>query len=208
MNNIFPFPFSLFNSRTVPALCCFAVLAAVMPQGIFADEHGGGQTSLNPLEWASNTAFWSLVIFVTVFALLGKFAFRPIAAALDAREQGIADRIAAAQRLNEEAKDLMKQYQDKLDASRDEVRQIMETAKKDAQRVADDIGEKAQVAASQERDRAAKEIESATASALQTIAERSASLATNLAGRMIRAEVKPEQHRDLINAALQDFVKS
>ncbi|MDR3232682.1 MAG: F0F1 ATP synthase subunit B [Planctomycetaceae bacterium] len=190
-------------------LISVAVLLAVMPQSIFAaDEHGGGQTSLNPLEWASNTAFWSLVIFVIVFALLGKFAFRPIAAALDAREQGIADKIAAAARLNEEAKDLMRQYQDKLDASRDEVRQIMETAKKDAQRVADTIVEKANAAAVQERERSAKEIESATASALQTIAERSASLATNLAGRMIRAEVKPEQHRDLINAALQDFVKS
>jgi F-type H+-transporting ATPase subunit b len=189
-------------------LIAVAVLVSAVPQCVLANEHGETPPSLNPLEFASNTAFWSLIIFVIVFAVLGKLAFKPIAAALDAREQGITDNIAAAQRLQEEAKDLMKQHQDKLDASRDEVRQIIETAKKDAVRVAEDIVAKARAEAVQERERAAKEIESATVSALQAIAERSAALATNLAGRIIRAEVKPEQHRGLIDAALQDFVKS
>ncbi|GHT24136.1 ATP synthase subunit b [Planctomycetales bacterium] len=189
-------------------LIAVAVLFAAVPQSVLADDHGGTQPSLNPLEFASNTAFWSLVIFGVVFAVLGKYAFKPIAAALDAREQNIADQIAGAKRINDEAKDLLTQYQDKLASTKDEVRQIIETAKKDAQRVADDIVEKARVAAGQERERASKEIEGATTSALQTIAEKSASLVTLLAGKIIRAEVKPEQHRDLIDAALSDFVKS
>jgi F-type H+-transporting ATPase subunit b len=124
---------------------------------------------------------------------------------LDEREKGILENISAAQKQNEDAKELLKQYQDKLDASKEEVRQIIEKAKKSAERQAEDIVAKARDAAILERDRAMKEIEGATTAALQSIAERSATLATNLAGKMIRAEVKPEQHRSLIDAALQEF---
>ena len=161
--------------------------------------------SLNPMEIMSNTGVWTLIIFLTVVAILYKFAFGPIAQALDEREQGILNNIASAKKQDEDAKELLVQYQAKLDASKDEVRQIIEKAKLDAQRQADDIIAKAREAAGLERDRAMKEIESAATSALQSIAERSATLATNLAGRMIRAEVKPDQHRSLIDAALRDF---
>jgi F-type H+-transporting ATPase subunit b len=157
------------------------------------------------MEFISNTGAWTLIIFLTVVAILYKFAFGPIAKALDEREQGILNTIASAQKQNDDAKDLLRQYQEKLDASKEEVRQIIDNAKKDAQRQAEDIIAKAREAAGLERDRAMKEIESATTSALQNIAQRSATLATSLAGKMIRAEVKPEQHRNLIDAALQEF---
>jgi F-type H+-transporting ATPase subunit b len=164
--------------------------------------------SLNPLEVVSETAIWSLVIFLLVCLILGQFAFGPIAKALDEREQGIVDKIASAQRINEEAQAILKQYQHKLDESKAEVRQILDTARKDAQQVADGIIEKAREAAIQERNRAMREIDDATTLALQTIAERSAILATNLAGKMIRAEVKPEHHRELIRNALEEFTKN
>ena len=166
---------------------------------------GDGEYNLNPIDFLLSTGFWTLLVFLTVVGILYKFAFGPIARALDEREQGILDNIASAQKQNEEAKELLKQYQEKLDASREEVRQIIEKAKQDALRQAEDIIAKARDAAGSERDRAMKEIESATTSALQSIAERSATLAAGLASRMIRAEVRPDQHRNLIDAALQEF---
>jgi F-type H+-transporting ATPase subunit b len=189
------------------ATALIALVFVVSSQPVFA-AGGGEKPDLNPMQWASNTSIWTLIIFLSVVAVLYKFAFGPIAKALDEREQGILGNIALAQKQNEEAKELLKQYQAKLDASKEEVRQIIEKAKKDAERQAEDIVAKAKEAAGQERDRAMKEIESATTSALQSIAERSATLATNLAGKMIRAEVKPEQHRSLIDAALQEFARS
>ena len=161
--------------------------------------------SLNPLEVASNVGWWTLIIFLTVIAILYKFAFGPIAKALDEREQGIHDSISSAKKQNDDAKELLKQHQEKLDAAKDEVRQIIEKAKKDAERQAESIVAKAREAAGLERDRALKEIDSAVVMALQSIAERSATMATSLAGKMIRAEIKPEQHRSLIDVALQEF---
>ncbi|MDR2762561.1 MAG: F0F1 ATP synthase subunit B [Planctomycetaceae bacterium] len=161
--------------------------------------------NLNPLELASDTAIWSLVIFLLVFGILGKLAFKPIAKALDERESNIAEKIASAQRTNDEAKEILLQYQNKLDQSKEEVRQILDTARKDAERVSAEIVSKARESAVQERERAMKEIDGATTFALQKIAEQSATLATNLAGKIIHAEIKPEHHRDLIRNALDDF---
>lgn len=191
--------------------CAIAVVLIVLVFVVFpqcAVASGGEKADLSPMVFFSNTAAWTLVIFLAVCAVLYKFAFGPIAKALDEREQGILGNIASAQKQNEEARELLQQYQAKLDASKEEVRQIIEKAKKNAERQAEDIVVKAREAAGAERDRTMKEIESAATSALQSIAERSAKLAANLAGKMIRAEVKPEQHRILIDAALQEFAKS
>ena len=177
-------------------------LVVLSPQYALA---AGDNVDLNPMLLLSNTAAWTLVIFLTVAAILYTFAFGPIAKALDEREQGVLDNIASAQKQNEDAKELLKQYQAKLGASKEEVRQIIETAKVDAQRQAEDILAKARDAAGLEQERAMKEIESATTSALQSIAEQSAILATQLAGKMIRAQVQPDQHRSLIDAALKEF---
>ena len=194
-------PRTLYFAAAVVLVVSFFVVA---PQCLLA-AGGEGEAKLNPMEFLGSTAAWTFIIFLIVVGILYKFAFGPIAKALDEREQGILGNIASAQKQNEEAKSLLKQYQEKLDASKEEVRQIIENAKKDAQRQAEDIVAKAREAAGLERERAMKEIESATMSALQSIAERSATLATNLAGKMIRAEVRPEQHRHLIDAALLEF---
>ena len=203
-----PYPIIMSRTFCFVAVLLVALLLIISPQCVLAAAKGHESPDLNPMEWLSNTAAWTLVIFLVVVAILCKYAFGPIAKALDERERSILGNIASAQKQNEDAKELLKQYQAKLDASKDEVRQIIESAKQDAQRQGESIVAQAREAAGLERDRAMKEIESATTSALQGIAERSAMLAANLAGKMIRAEVKPEQHRSLIDAALQEFTKS
>lgn len=171
-------------------------------------DNGHKKLNLNPLEFFADTAIWTLVIFLVVVLVLGKFAFRPIADALDAREKGVSDNIASAAQANEEAKNILAQYQQKLVDSKEEVRQILDTARKDALRSADGIVEKAKEAAQLEQQRALKDIEAATSNALQSIAEKSATMATDLAGKMIRKEVSPETHRDLIKGALDEFAKN
>ena len=208
----------------VAILLCVAILGAgnvtpfaetmVYAAAASSDSHGDdehGAPASDPLSFDSlkrDLALWSLIIFLILFAILAKFAFGPIAQALDAREKAVADQIESATQANEEAKNLLEQYKQKLADSKDEVRQILETARADAQRSADGIVAKAKEAASQENARALKDIESATATALQNIAEKSATLATELAGKMIRKEVTQENHRDLIRGALDEFAKN
>lgn len=199
---------SRYTYLTGLALTLFT-LAVCYAAPVLAADHGSAkEMSLSPIDFQADTAIWTLVIFLIVVFLLGKFAFRPIADALDAREKAVADQIAAAHQANEEAKNVLSQYQQKLADSRDEVREILDTARQDAQRSATGIMEKAQEEAGNIRDRAKKEIEAATANALQSIAERSATLATDLAGKMIKADVTPEAHSELIRGALEEFAKN
>ena len=174
----------------------------------FAEHAAEDDVSLSPLDFKRDTAIWTAVVFLGLVTVLGRFAFKPIAEALDEREKSIADNIASAESANFEAKNTLKQYQQKLDEAKDEVRGILADARKDAQRNADGIIEKAKEAAQLEAQRIQKEIEAQADLALQQLAEQSATLATNLAGKMIRAEIKPEHHRDLIQNALNEFAKN
>ncbi len=204
---------------SVAVLFCIAVLglstalpfdAAPLYAAEAVDAHDAHAAPSPPLSFDSlkrDLALWSLVIFLILFAVLAKYAFGPIASALDAREKAVADQIDSAARANEEAKTLLEQYKQKLADSKDEVRQILETARSDAQRSAEGIVAKAREAAQVEQSRALKDIEAATDAALQSIAERSATLATQLAGKMIRKEVTADKHRDLIGVALEEFTK-
>jgi len=191
-------------------LLIIGLSSAVLFCGVTAFASGGaeGGPDLNPLTFQTDTAIWTGIVFLCLVFGLGYVAFKPIAEALDAREKAVADNIASAEAANLEAKSTLKQYQQKLDEARDEVRGILAEARKDAQRNADGIIEKAKEAAHLEAQRAQKEIEAQTDLALQQLAERSATLAASLAGKMIRAEVKPEHHRELIQTALSEFAKN
>lgn len=170
------------------------------------DSHGGGhESSLDPLSFQKDMALWQGVIFVITFLLVGIFAFKPIATALDQREQAVADHIAGAEKANLDAKELLEQYRQKLADAQEEVRQILDAGKKEAETAALAIVEKAKQSAETERVRSAKEIEAATIGALQSLAEKSATLATDLAGKMLHAKIDPAAHRDLIDRAVQEF---
>ena len=177
-------------------------------------DHGHGHGSdktLNPFDrnvLRADTAMWSLVIFVGLVLILLRFAYKPITQGLDQREQSVADNIAGAERANQEAKDLLAQYQNKLSEAEGEVRAIVEAGKKEAERAGEAIVAKAHAAAEAERVRATKEIESATDGALQELAKRSADLAVKLAGKIISKDLDAGSHADLIDSAVSDFSKN
>jgi len=182
-----------------------------------ADGHDGGEhgdpeqakKDLNPLlSFQKNTAFWSLVIFGALVFILGKFGFKPIVQALDAREKQVADNIAGAERANTEAKELLKQYQHKLAEAEGEVKAIVEAGKQEAVRASEVILAKAHEASAAERVRATKEIEAATDGALQELATKSADLAVSLAGKILKEKLDPNAHAGLIQTAVSDFSKN
>jgi F-type H+-transporting ATPase subunit b len=162
---------------------------------------------VNPLDFKADLAIWTAVVFLLLLAVLWKFAWGPIAQGLDKREQGIADQIAQAERSNEEARRLLEEYQQKLADSEDEVRGIVEQGRRGAEQVGREIVEKARAEAQAEQQRSLREIETATAGALKELAERGAELAVRLAGKIVRAELKPADHTQLIEEAVSRFPK-
>ena len=181
------------------AACALAVFAA----GACAQEHveaelktAGGElehaahsdpgfsgNNSDPLSADPDLALFTLLVFVILLIVLGKFAWKPIIEALERREQGIADHIAEAERNHNEAKALLAQYEQKLALA-------------------------AKAGAEAERARALHEIESATDAALKSLAERSAELAIDLAGKILQTKLTPADHQRLIQDAMAKFPES
>jgi F-type H+-transporting ATPase subunit b len=210
-------------TRVIILLAIAAALVAAAPPAMAADHgpaaaegghagegHGGGAAeALNPLEsFKRDLAIWTGVIFLLLLFVLSKYAWGPIADGLAKRENRIHEDLAAAQRSNEEAKRLLEDYQRKLAATGDEVRQMIETGRREAERAGAEIVEKAKQAARAERDRSLAEIEQATQSAVKELADRSADLAVQLAGRIVGSTLDRTAHNRLIEQALTEFQKT
>ena len=92
-------------------------------------------------------------------AVLRKFAWRPIAEGLDKREKRIADDIAAAERSNQEARQLLAQYQERLAGAEGEIREMIERGRREAEKVGHEMIEKARAETQAEKERAVHEID-------------------------------------------------
>ncbi len=178
------------------------------------DEHGHhftheGLTSAatNPADIRTDLAVWTFVVFLVVLAVLWKFAWGPIVAGLERREQRIADSISAAERQNRQAAELLKSYEMKLQNATNEVREMLDEARRDAQHTQEEIMAKAREEADAERRRALRDIDVATEQAMKRVAEQSVNLAIDLAGKIIHAQLKPEDHNRLIEEAVAKFVE-
>ena len=68
--------------------------------------------------------------------------------------------------------------------------------------------DKAREEAGIERQRAVQQIESATLAALKELADRSATLAVDLAGKIVGAQLKAADHSRLIEQAVSEFSRS
>jgi F-type H+-transporting ATPase subunit b len=168
--------------------------------------HGNpGEQLTDPSEVRTDLAIYTFCVFVLLLAVLWKFAWGPIAAGLDRREKSIADNIAAAEEAAAEAKRLTSQYEAKLAGAADEIRQLLDEARRDAEHARQTIVEEARTEAGKERERTLREIESAKQGALKELGDRSADLAVSLAGRILQTRLNPADHAKLVRDAIQQF---
>ena len=176
--------------------------------------HGEGEASggegLNPItfhgmNFPGDLTVWTAVVFVIVMLILAKFAWGPIAQGLEKREQQIATQIAEAHQHNEDARKILGDYEKKLAGSQDEVQAILDQARRRAEQLGRQLLEKTKEQAVGEHQRAVQQIEAATSAALKELAERSATLAVDLAGKIVRSKLNPQDHSRLIQDAVSGF---
>jgi F-type H+-transporting ATPase subunit b len=168
---------------------------------------GVSQESFESPAWfQTDLALWSFAVFLLLLFLLTKFAWKPIMEGLDKRERGIAESIAATQRANEEAKRMLASYERRLSEAADEVRGMLEEARRDADATRQAIVAEARQAADDEQARAKREIGLARDEALSQIATRAGELAVGVAGKFLRDRLSSEDQSRLIRdsvAAIQ-----
>ena len=168
------------------------------------DPHQGNPNT-DPLSIDPDLAICTVLVFLILLAVLWKFAWGPIMAGLEKREHKIADDIAEAKRQREEADALVGKYEARLAAAGDEVRAILDEARRNAEGLKAAILAEAKQGAEAERMRSLHEIELATDGALRSLAERSAELAVDLAGKIVRHSLTPADQSRLVSEAVERF---
>lgn len=156
-------------------------------------------------EVKGDLAIFTFVVFLLLLGILYKFAWGPISAGLEKREHRIAEHIAAAERSHQEAKAMLAEYERKLAAAQDEVRAILDEARRDAEHTHQEILAKAKAEAAAEAARARHDVETARDQALKQLIETSANLAVDLAGQILKAKLSPADHSKLISEAVAKF---
>lgn len=154
------------------------------------------------MDWRTDMAFFSAVVFGLLLLVLGATAWKPIMQGLEKRERGIADNIAQAQRAASDATAKLAEYEAKLAGAAEESQRILAEARKDAEAAGQKLIATAQEEASRSRDRAVADIESAKRAALAELANQSTEVAMAVAQRVVGREVRSEDHQSLIQEML------
>ncbi len=144
----------------------------------------------------------AIISFVILLLLLRKYAWGPILQGLQAREAKIKADLQQAERAAQEASATLEQYKQQLAEARKEAQQIVAQSRQDAQRVADQLKQQAQEEIGHMRQRAEADITTAKEQAIAELYERTAELATQVAGQILEREVSASEHAELVRQSL------
>lgn len=169
----------------------------------FAAAAAGGENNLFAGDLGN--AVWTLVIFLLAVFVLGKFAWGPLLSTLQDRENFIRESLESAKKDREEAEARLAEYTAKLEEARAEATAIVDEGRRDAEVVKNKIEEDARGEAGKMLERAKREIEVAKSTAIRELYETSASLATEVAARVIKREVSAADHERLIKDAISQI---
>ena len=154
---------------------------------------------------ALDLAIWTLVVFLVLAFVLGRFAWRPMLQGLEQREHTIHSELEQAQKERQEAQALNERWKAEMAQAQEQVRQMLDEARRNGQHAAEELLNKAKIDGQAERERGWREIVLATDQALQQIAAQTANLAALVSSKAIRRQLTPEDHRQLVDEALAEL---
>ena len=147
----------------------------------------------------TGTLIIQIIVFLLLVAFTMKFVWPPIAKALDERAQKVADGLAAADKAKSELAAANQRVEQELAATRNQSAQRLA----DAERRAQGIIEEAKARAGEEGAKiiaaARAEAEQQTVQAREALRDDVAKLAVRGAEQILRKEVNPAVHADLLN---------
>ena len=145
---------------------------------------------------------WTLIVFIILFAVLGRLAFPKILAAVEAREQALEDTIQSAKRDRDEAARLLAEHRAALDASRGEAQKIIADARTAGERVRTELVEQAHAEQANMLTRARQEIENEKNKAIAALRKEAVDLAIAGASKVIEKNLDQPSNRELVEKFL------
>ena len=149
--------------------------------------------------------FWVLISFLIFIGLIGKKLWLAMGSALDARAEGIKVELDEAEKLREEAQDLLAQYQRKQRDAVKEADEIIERARTEAENYAARAKENLDTALARREQLAIDRISHAEKTATDDVRRMAAEVAIEATRTLLSDEMKGERADKLIDGAIQDL---
>ncbi len=144
------------------------------------------------------TLFVQAIVFAILVWFTMKFVWPPIAAALDERARKIADGLAAADKAKADLASANKRVEDELTRSRNETAARLADAERRAQSLIEDAKARATEEGNKIVAAARAEAEQQSVKAREALREQVAVLAVKGAEQILRREVNPAVHGELL----------
>lgn len=144
-----------------------------------------------------------LFFFLVLLALLKKFAWGPLMGMMEKRENYVANEIEAAEKSRAEAEKSAKEAAAQLNQVRQEAQKIIEDAKNAGVKQEQDIIESARKEADRIKLQAQADIQNEKEQAIQALQAQVASLSVLVASKVIEKEINEQDQAQFIN----DYIK-
>lgn len=158
----------------------------------------------NPLVQPDPGLFiWTILTFLVLLGLLAKFAWTPLLAALDSRQQGIRKALDDAQTAKQELERLEQESAAIIRKARAEAEALIAQSRADGDRLREELRQKAKAEADGILRNAERQIQLETGRALQQIRTEAVDLSVMIASKIIQRNISKEDNQRLIDEALK-----
>ncbi|MCU0847204.1 MAG: F0F1 ATP synthase subunit B [Spirochaetes bacterium] len=145
---------------------------------------------------------WTVITFLILLLILWKAAWKPIVEALDSRAEKIRGDIENAEKSRQEAEKILNQHREMMANARSESAQIISKGREEAEKIKNDIVDKANSESKAIAERAKKEIEMVKEKALTDLKAEVVMLSTEIAAKIINKNINADDQKSLVNEAL------
>ena len=165
-------------------------------------EAGGGGGLFGGSAW---TAVFTIVIFLILVGVLGKFAWGPMLEALKKREDMIREDLDQAKNQRQEAQGVLEEYQEQLAGAEKQAQEVLTEAHRQANAEQQKIVAQAQKNAKGYMVEARKDIATAQQTAVREVYSQSVQLAGELAAKILSRQMQIEDQEALTREALDEL---
>jgi F-type H+-transporting ATPase subunit b len=148
---------------------------------------------------------WTIATFLVLLWLLAKFAWRPLLLALESRQDSIRKSLDDAQQAKVELERLNVESQKILAAARAQADTILSETRSDANRLREELKQKAQLEAAGVMKNTERQIEMETARALQQIRNEAVDISIAIASKLLQRNVSKEDNERLIEETFKQI---
>ena len=158
----------------------------------------------NPLVQPDPGLFlWTILTFLVLLVLLAKFAWKPLLALLDRREEMIRLSLDDAEKAKQELQRLQQESKEILSKARVEAQSILAKSRFEAEKLKGELRQEAKVQADSILRDAEKQIQVETEKALAVIKNEVVDLSLLVASKLIKKNLSKKDNQSLIEESLQ-----